>query len=80
MDQDLFSKASVRTILNEMAGAFISASQRFFLGGIVKNSSLNLIDCIWFCCYCNFWYMYLYMFLCCKFFFLAMPTSDHYVV
>ena len=33
MDQDLlFSKSSVRAVLNEMAGASISASQRIFFG------------------------------------------------
>ena len=33
MDQVLlFSKASVRVVLNEMAGAAISASQRIFFG------------------------------------------------
>jgi len=41
MDQDLlFSKAmecNIRTALNEMAGASISASQRTFFGGTVKN-------------------------------------------
>ena len=33
MDQDLlFSKSSVRAVLNEMAGVSISASQRIFFG------------------------------------------------
>jgi len=44
MDQDLlFSKASVRAVLTEMAGVSISGSQRiFFLGGTVKNGQIDL--------------------------------------
>ena len=42
MDQDLlFSKASVRAILDEMAGASISASQRIFFGRNCKEWSID---------------------------------------
>ena len=44
-DQDLlFSKASVRAVLNEMAWASISASQRIFLGRTVKNGLSTQTD------------------------------------
>ena len=42
MDQDLlFSKASIRAILDEMAGASISASQRIFFGRNCKEWSID---------------------------------------
>ena len=42
MDQDLlFSKASVRAVLNEMAGASISASQKIFFGRNCKECTIN---------------------------------------
>ena len=42
MDQDLlFSKASVRAVLNEMAGASISASQRIFFGRNCKEWTID---------------------------------------
>ena len=42
MDQDLlFSKASVRAVLNEMAGVLISASQRIFFGRNCKEWIIN---------------------------------------
>ena len=42
MDQDLlFSKASVRAVLNEMAGASIFASQRIFFGRNCKEWTTN---------------------------------------
>ena len=42
MDQDLlFSKAIVRAVLNEMAGASISASQRIFFGRNCKEWTID---------------------------------------
>ena len=42
IDQDLlFSKASVRAVLNEMAGASISASQRIFFGRNCKEWTID---------------------------------------
>jgi len=42
MDQGLpFSKASVRAILNEMAGTSVSASQRIFFGRNCKEWTID---------------------------------------
>jgi len=44
MDQDLlFSKASIRAILNEMAGTSISTSQRIFFGRNCKDKCIDLL-------------------------------------
>ena len=61
-DQDLlFSKASARAVLNEMAGASISASQRIFSGGTVKN---GLLPQTRFCSYLIGLFLVVCMYVC----------------